>query len=130
MLIQTGEEYIVPDDLYEKLVNSYGEDMVRNELEAMKMWLYTNPAKRKTLRGMPAFINKWLSRTKKTGGVSPYAAKQPELAAGDEQIRGRTVQMSMTDISWLEGQDKENQKKHCLTKFGFYYDGGRELKYA
>lgn len=130
MLLKEGSEYIIPDELYQELVGSYGQDMVKNELEAMKMWLYTNPAKRKTIRGMPTFINKWLNRAKQTGGVSPYAPKQPELEAGDEPIRGRTLQMGMTDISWLEGERKEMQKQHCLTKFGFYYDGGRQLKNA
>ena len=32
MLLKTGEEYLVSDDLHQDLIDAYGEDMVRNEL--------------------------------------------------------------------------------------------------
>jgi len=139
MLLKTGEEYLVSDDLHQDLIDAYGEDMVRNELTAMKMWLLTNPAKRKTKVGMPKFINSWLSRTKKTGGMSPFVPQQQAagkqdtrspLAKVGDSIRGRTLDCSLTDITWIDGQDKEVQKQYYLTNYGFYYDGGNEVKRA
>ena len=139
MLLKTGEEYLISDDLHQDLINAYGEDMVRNELTAMKMWLLTNPAKRKTKVGMPKFINSWLSRTKKTGGMSPFVPQQQAagkqdtrspLAKVGDSIRGRTLDCSLTDITWIDGQDKEVQKQYYLTNYGFYYDGGNEVKRA
>ena len=139
MLLKTGEEYLVSDDLHQDLIDAYGEDMVRNECLAMKMWLLTNPAKRKTKVGMPKFINSWLSRAKKTGGVSPFVPQQQAAGNQDsrssqakvgDSIRGRTLDCSLTDITWIDGQDKEVQKQYYLTNYGFYYDGGNEVKRA
>ena len=139
MFLKTGEEYLVSDELHQELVDAYGEDMVRNECLAMKMWLLTNPAKRKTKVGMPKFINSWLSRTKKTGGVSPFVPQQQASGKGDsrsafqkdgDSIRGRTLECSLTDITWVEPHEKEAQKQYYLTTRGFYYDGGNEVQYA
>ncbi len=133
MLLKTGEEYAIPDDLYDELIKSYGDEMVRNELEAMRMWLFSNKSKRKTKVGMPKFINSWLARTKKTGGVSPYVkmhSNQANDQLQSETIRGRSIMMGITDISWLEGAEREAQKQHYLASHGYYYDGTGELKYA
>jgi len=134
MLLKTGEEYLVSDELHQELIDVYGEDMVRNECLAMKMWLLTNPAKRKTKVGMPKFINSWLSRTKKTGGMSPFVPKinglKSDFAIIDDSIRGRTLECSLTDITWVEPHEKEAQKQYYLTTRGFYFDGGNEVKYA
>ena len=139
MLLKTGKEYLVSDELHQELLDAYGEDMVRNECLAMKMWLLTNPAKRKTEAGMPKFINSWLSRTKKTGGVSPFVPQQQSTGKVDprsvfekagDSIRGRTLECSLTDITWVEPHEKETQKQYYLNTRGFYYDGGSEVKYA
>jgi len=99
MLLKTGEEYAIPDDLYDELIKSYGYEMVRDELEAMRMWLFSNKAKRKTKVGMPKFINSWLARAKKTGGVSPFVANHKPAANQEDSIRGRSIMMGITDIS-------------------------------
>jgi len=135
MHLKTGEDYVIPDDLYVALVGAYGESMVEQEVEAMRMWLYTNKAKRKTKAGMPKFINSWLARTKTTGGVSPYAnqhTKPSNQSASnpDEVLRGRSLQKGLTDISFLDGEMREIQKQYYLAKNGYYYDGTGELKYA
>ena len=130
MLLKTGDEYTIPDDLYDELIKSYGDEMVRDELEAMRMWLFSNNAKRKTKVGMPKFINSWLARAKKTGGVSPFVANHKPAANQEDSIRGRSIMMGITDISWLEGVEREAQKQHYLASHGYYYDGTGELKYA
>jgi hypothetical protein len=38
------------------------------ELRAMKAWSDANPAKRKTKRGMNAFIVRWLTKAQDKGG--------------------------------------------------------------
>jgi hypothetical protein len=132
MLLKTGEEYVIPDDLHQDLINAYGEDMVRNELTAMKMWLLTNPFKRKTKVGMPKFINSWLSRAKKTGGVSPFVPQQQAAgnqdtrssqAKASDSIRGRTLNCSLADITWVEPEEMLMMKQFYLAKYGHYYDG-------
>jgi hypothetical protein len=130
MLLKTGDEYTIPDDLYDELIKSYGDEMVRDELEAMRMWLFSNKSKRKTKVGMPKFINSWLARAKKTGGVSPFVANHKPAANQEDSIRGRSIMMGITDISWLEGAEREAQKRHYLASHGYYYDGTGELKYA
>ena len=130
MLLKTGDEYTIPDDLYEELIKSYGDEMVRDELEAMRMWLFSNKSKRKTKVGMPKFINSWLARAKKTGGVSPFVANHKPAANQEDSIRGRSIMMGITDISWLDGAEREAQKQHYLASHGYYYDGTGELKYA
>lgn len=130
MLLKSGSEYVVPDDFYEELVKSYGEASVRDELEAMRMWLFANPTKRKTKGGMKRFINSWLAKAKKTGGVSPFVAQHKPINNQDDSIRGRSVEMGLTDITWLDGADREAQKQHLLNKYGYYYDGGTEVKRA
>ena len=131
MLLKTGKEYAIPDDLYAELIESYGDVMVKAECEAMRMWLFTNKPKRKTESGMPKFINSWLARTKKTGGVSPFVVKhEPPSSSGEVSIRSRPFDASISDISWLEGEEREIQKQYYLTTRGFYFDGGKEVKYA
>tara|TARA_R110000737_G_scaffold1032_1_gene2981 strand:+ start:405 stop:800 length:396 start_codon:yes stop_codon:yes gene_type:complete len=131
MLLKTGKEYTIPDDLHEELIESYGDVMFKAECEAMRMWLFTNKPKRKTESGMPKFINSWLARTKKTGGVSPFVVKhEPPSGSGEVSIRSRPFDASISDISWLEGEQREIQKQYYLTTRGFYFDGGNEVKYA
>jgi len=131
MLTIDGATYVVPSDFYDKLVENYGQDLVAQELNAMEMWLLANPKNRKTKGGMTRFINSWLKRTKATGGVSPYAAQHKTVGPkNDDSIRGRSLDCSLTDISWLSGEEKQIQKQFYLTRRGFYFDGGFEVKRA
>ena len=38
-------------------------------------------------------------------------------------IRAKSIDMQMTDVSWLENEEKTLMKNFYLQKFGFYYDG-------
>lgn len=42
---------------------------ILQELKKMKGWLDSNPAKRKTKKGVPRFINSWLAREQDRGGT-------------------------------------------------------------
>ena len=135
MLTKNGSEYAIPDALYEEFVVAYGEEMVRQECEAMRLWLITNPTNRKTISGMPKFMNSWLKRTKATGGMSPFAPQHTskqikKTESGDETIRGKSIAMSLTDITFLDLHQQEVQKQYFLQEYGYYYAGGGVLKYA
>jgi len=96
---------------------------VHQELMAMESWCDANPTKRKTKQGIKRFVNSWLSRAQDRGG-SPQAQKQNK----SDSIRAKSIDMQMTDISWLDGDMQLMMKQYYLDKFGFYYDG--ELKNA
>jgi hypothetical protein len=81
-----------------------------------------NPSKRKTRGGMNRFVNSWLKRSNDQGGASPIAKQYAQT------LRGMTLDMQLTDITWLDPQDAEFMKKYYLAQRGFYYDG--ELKSA
>ena len=55
---------MLPDDLYRLMVATYPGLDVKQCLHVAQAWLVTNPRRRKTKRGMPRFINNWLSRQK------------------------------------------------------------------
>ncbi len=52
---------------------------VRAELRRMIAWLDSNPAKKKTRRGIERFINSWLARTQDSGGTK---GKESEMTSG------------------------------------------------
>ena len=57
-----GKEYGVPQTLYDEYVNAFPGISVMAELAKLRSWLLSNPTKMKTLRGMPRFMNTWLSK--------------------------------------------------------------------
>ena len=68
LILNTGEEYPVTQDFVEQMQALYPAVDVMQELRAMKAWCISNPKKRKTARGIKAFINSWLSREQDKGG--------------------------------------------------------------
>ncbi len=55
-------EWAVPEKLFHEMVHCHpGRDVAR-ELEKMRGWLVANTRRRRTPRGLPCFINNWLSR--------------------------------------------------------------------
>lgn len=48
--------------LYDEMIIAYPGVSVMEELGKMRAWLITNASQRKTVKGMPKFINNWLSR--------------------------------------------------------------------
>lgn len=60
--LNTGEEHPVTKKEIAMWKEIYPAVDVMQELRGMKGWLLSNPAKRKTKRGIKRFINGWLSR--------------------------------------------------------------------
>lgn len=72
--LNTGEEYPITEKEVNVWFELYPAVNVLQELRNMKGWLLSNPAKRKTKRGIMRFINGWLAREQdkgKTGGTMP-----------------------------------------------------------
>ena len=62
------------------------------ELKKMQAWSDANPEKRKTARGVKAFIVNWLSREQKGAAQKSEAPKLPEWYA-------ETVDIAVQDVS-------------------------------
>ena len=54
--------YCIPPNLYSDFCSAFGQTMVDRELELARLWIETNPPKRKTRRGMGRFLNAWMCR--------------------------------------------------------------------
>lgn len=93
--LNTGEEYpIGPSDisLWQEL---YPAVDVLQELRKMKGWLLSHPKKRKTRRGIKAFITTWLGKEQDKGGnanrtygTRPARTSQMTTEEYAESIRG------------------------------------------
>lgn len=69
MLLANGNKYEIDNKFYEKLISVYTNSNIDLELNKMSLWLETNPTKRKTKKGMPRFINSWLSRANDSNAI-------------------------------------------------------------
>ena len=123
MLLNTKEDWQPQEKDVIAWQRAFPAVNVHQELLAMESWCDANPAKRKTKQGIKRFVNLWLTKAQNQGG-SPQAKKQSK----NDSIRAKSIDMQMTDVSWLDGDKQLMMKQHYLTKFGFYYDG--ELKNA
>ena len=62
--LKDGTEYEISAESFEEFVNAYPEINVLSEMRKMRAWCLSNPANRKTRRGIMKFINGWLGRAK------------------------------------------------------------------
>ncbi len=85
----TGEVFLVSPELAESLREAYPAVDVEAELRRVRSWSMANAANRKTLGGMPRFLNGWMAKQQdrtpsrqKQGGETaiPPSAAHPELA--------------------------------------------------
>jgi hypothetical protein len=130
MLLNTNERWEPEDTDMIAWSKAYPAVDVFQELRAMESWLDANPKKRKTKAGIKRFVNSWLSRSQDRGGSSPavigkQAAKlDPQgITAAPVSIKSLTLDMQLTDVSWLDPQDAQMMKEHYLSTRGFYFDG-------
>lgn len=68
--LKDGSDYTLGVEKIKEYIATYQNIDVVAELMKCRMWNIDHPKKRKTLRGMPAHINGWLSRVDST--VSMY----------------------------------------------------------
>jgi hypothetical protein len=55
-------DYTLPPALHSDFCSAFGASTVDRELILARLWVETNPAKRKTRRGMGRFLNAWMCR--------------------------------------------------------------------
>lgn len=70
--LNTGEEYPVFQSDIDEFAELYPAVDVLQAMRGMKGWLKTNPAKRKTKKGIQRFMNSWLAKEQDKGGNSRY----------------------------------------------------------
>lgn len=71
--LKDGNDYEVTQDDVNKYIEAYPNVDVMAELNKMKLWLESNPPKRKTQRGINKFIVGWLNRTQLTEKKEDFA---------------------------------------------------------
>ena len=132
MILNTGERWEPEDTDMIAWSKAYPAVDVFQELRAMESWLDANPKKRKTKVGIKKFVNGWLSRSQDRGGSSPavigkqaVAAKLDPtgISAAPVSLKSLTMDMQLTDVSWLDPQEAHMMKQHYLDQRGFYFDG-------
>lgn len=87
--LNTGDEYPVTQEEVEEWRELYPAVDVMQCLRNMKGWLMSNPAKRKTARGITRFITTWLQKEQDRGGTPgyrPIANREPAGASRVEQF--------------------------------------------
>lgn len=84
-------EYILTRQKLEEYKASFPAVNVEQECRSLRQWCIDNPARRKTLRGMPAFFSRNLSRKQDRGGqvAAGGASKRCLGASADEQAKYR-----------------------------------------
>lgn len=72
----TVKEWVVTEEKIQEWSTTFPGVDVRVEIRKAWQWIKDNDSKRKTARGMPAFLNRWLSNAQDTGKgkvvKSPY----------------------------------------------------------
>ena len=124
MLLNTKENWQPEQADIIQWSRAYPAVNVDQELMAMESWLDANPTKRKTKAGIKRFVNSWLSRAQNQGGSSPMAKSYKKA----DSIRARTLDESLTDITWLPPEQQQEMKEYYLAQRGFYFDG--ELRHG
>jgi len=132
MLLNTNERWEPEDTDMIAWAKAYPAVDVFQELRAMESWLDANPKKRKTKVGIKKFVNGWLSRSQDRGGSSPavigkqaVAAKLDPtgISAAPVSLKSLTMDMQLTDVSWLDPQEANMMRQYYLDQRGFYFDG-------
>ena len=65
LVMKDGKDYAIEREFLATMRDCYPDVDIDKELLKMKGWLISNPDRRKTKRGMPRFINNWLSTSPK-----------------------------------------------------------------
>ena len=124
MILNTGEEWQAEDADIIQWQKTYPAVDVFLELAKMESWLDANPTKRKTSKGIKRFVNSWLSRAQDKGGSSPIKIDGPKpWIDGPKTIRQRSNLDDITDISWLDGEEKNYMRVYFTDKYGQAFDG-------
>ena len=84
MILKNGQDWQPTVSDIRIMKRTFPQIDLELEFNKMELWCYSNPAKRKTQRGMLRFATSWLSR-----------AKDPIVSS-----RSTTLQQDLNDTSW------------------------------
>jgi hypothetical protein len=121
MILNNGDNWEPEEGDIIQWQRAYKAVNVHKELLAMESWLDANPTRRKTKTGIKRFVNSWLARAQNQGGSSPMAK-----SVKTNSIRARTIDESLTDITWLTPEDQVAMKDYYLKTRGYYFDGAMQ----
>ena len=62
-ILNNNETWNLPEEKYQQYKHTYKQIDIEPELRKAGQWLIDNPTKRKTAKGMPRFLNSWLSNS-------------------------------------------------------------------
>ena len=74
----TDEQFTVTEEKRTEYQATYPGVEVDLELKAVRQWCIDNPTRRKTLKGIPRFLNAWLSKAQNSGRRSKPTEKSYE----------------------------------------------------
>lgn len=80
LTLNDGTEYPVSVEQCQEWAGLYPAVDVMQQLRQMKAWLNANPTKRKTKRGINAFIVRWLSKEQDKGGKPDKSTPRKGIA--------------------------------------------------
>lgn len=89
-----GSTYEIPVDKLQIWEKAYPGVDIKQELQKVIAWCYSNPTKRKTHRGVSRFINSWLDRAQNQGVTYRQVQQRPESEA-----EGTAKQQYATDFT-------------------------------
>jgi hypothetical protein len=113
LLSVSGEEFPIYAEDFNRYSQCYPAVDVAQQLRAMRSWCIDNPKLRKTLKGMPRFINAWLAKEQ----------DRPGAGSGKKQI-----------VNYAEERTKQNIEaaRECLNgraRDAGVFDGDSEAGY-
>ena len=73
-----NQQFAVTESKREEYRTAYPGVDVALELRAIRQWCLDNPTRQKTLRGIPRFLNAWLSKAQNSGRRSKKPAQTAE----------------------------------------------------
>jgi hypothetical protein len=120
MILNTGASWEPEENDVIAWQRTYKKVDVHQELMAMESWLDANPAKRKTPKGIKSFIVRWLKKSDDQGGNSPIARKYNKAIS----LRAMTIDMALSDLSWVDPEHIPRMKEFYLQKYGHYFLNG------
>ena len=96
VILNDGTEWRPDQALFAEYVRLYPNVDVKQQFNEMRGWCLSNPAKRKTPRGIKRFVNGWLSREQDRGGSRrKYAAGSPGTVHQEriEELAGEKAEL-------------------------------------
>ena len=88
LILNDGSEWRPTEALFAEYVRLYPNVDVKQQFNEMRGWCLSNPAKRKTKRGITRFVNSWLSRQQDRGAKcsTPVANKFSQFQKSNYDI--------------------------------------------